>query len=85
VSVYYEGRLRNGKVFDKVKSGPNFKFRLGANEVIRAWDVGIQGMKVGGKRTITAPPNMAYGKSGAPPDIPPNSFLIFDVELRAVS
>ena len=58
--MYYEGRLKNNKkVFDKTLSGPPFKFRLGAGEVIKGWDIGIQGMKVGGKRRLTIPPHMA--------------------------
>merc|ERR1712168_1270139 len=80
VLMYYEGKLKSGKVFDSQKSGKPFKFRLGAGEVIKGWDVGIAGMKVGGKRRLTIPPAMAYGKEGAPPDIPANSHLIFEVE-----
>lgn len=60
VSVYYVGRLKNGKKFDATTQGDGFKFRLGKGEVIKGWDVGIQGMKVGGKRQITIPPAMAY-------------------------
>lgn len=58
--VYYEGRLKsNNKVFDSTNKGPGFKFRLGKQEVIKGWDVGFNGMKVGGKRRITCPANMA--------------------------
>jgi len=86
VMMHYEGKLKsNGKVFDSVKSGKPFKFRLGAGEVIKGWDVGIAGMKVGGKRRLTIPPPMAYGKEGAPPDIPANSHLIFEVECKGVN
>jgi len=86
VQMYYEGKLKtNGKVFDSTKSGKPFKFRLGAGEVIKGWDVGIAGMKVGGKRRLTIPPAMAYGKEGAPPDIPANSHLIFEVECKGVN
>lgn len=60
ISVYYIGRLKNGKKFDATTQGDGFKFRLGKGEVIKGWDVGIAGMKVGGKRRITIPPNMAY-------------------------
>merc|ERR1711935_278917 len=81
IGMYYEGKLKsNGKVFDSTKTGKPFKLRLGAGEVIKGWDVGIAGMKVGGKRRLTIPPAMAYGKEGAPPDIPANSHLVFEVE-----
>lgn len=60
LKVYYEGRLRNNnKLFDATNKGPGFKFRLGRGEVIKAWDVGVSGMKVGGKRRIVCPPNTA--------------------------
>ncbi|RXG72731.1 46 kDa FK506-binding nuclear protein [Armadillidium vulgare] len=85
VSVYYEGKLQNGKVFDQKKSGSCFKFKIGANEVIKAWEVGIVGMKVGGKRRIVAPPGMAYGREGCPPEIPPKAILTFEVELKGVN
>lgn len=85
VQVYYEGRLKqNNKVFDSTKAGEGFKFRLGQGEVIRGWDVGVSGMRVGSKRRITCPPNAAYGPRGQPPVIPPNSTLVFDVELRHI-
>uniref|UniRef100_D3TRT7 FK506-binding protein n=1 Tax=Glossina morsitans morsitans TaxID=37546 RepID=D3TRT7_GLOMM len=84
--VYYEGRLlSNNKVFDSMKSGTGFKFTLGRGEVIKGWDIGIVGMKVGGKRRITCPPQMAYGSRGSPPTIPPNSTLVFEVELKGVN
>lgn len=83
--MYYEGRLKsNNKVFDSSKSGQGFSFNLGRGEVIRGWDLGVAGMKVGSKRRITCPPAMAYGAKGSPPVIPANSTLIFDVELRNV-
>ncbi|CRK88506.1 CLUMA_CG002258, isoform A [Clunio marinus] len=85
VQVYYEGRLKtNNKVFDSTKSGPGFKFSLGRGEVIRAWDIGVAGMKVGGKRRLVCPPQLAYGAKGNPPVIPQNSTLVFDVELKNV-
>lgn len=85
VSVYYEGRLKaNNKVFDSTKKGNGFKFKLGGGEVIKGWDVGVAGMKVGGKRRITCPPNMAYGQKGSPPVIPQNATLVFDVEPKNV-
>jgi FK506-binding nuclear protein len=85
VHVYYSGKLKTGKQFDKCLSGKPFKFRLGGGDVIKGWDVGIEGMKVGGKRTITIPPAMGYGSQRMGNDIPANSTLVFDVELKAVS
>lgn len=86
VSVYYEGRLKsNNKVFDSSKSGEGFKFSLGRGDVIRGWDIGVNGMRVGSKRRITCPPNAAYGPKGAPPAIPGNATLVFEVELRGVN
>ncbi|XP_015585605.1 46 kDa FK506-binding nuclear protein [Cephus cinctus] len=84
ISVYYVGRLKNGKKFDSTNHGDGFKFRLGKGEVIKGWDIGIAGMKTGGKRRITIPPALAYGAKGSPPVIPGNSTLIFEVELRNV-
>lgn len=85
VAVYYEGRLKkNNKVFDSTNKGPGFKFALGRGEVIKGWDLGVSGMKVGGKRRLTVPHQLAYGTRGSPPVIPPNSTLIFDVELKNV-
>lgn len=85
VLVYYEGRLKtNNKIFDSTKKGNGFKFKLGGGEVIKGWDVGVAGMKVGGKRRITCPPHMAYGQKGSPPVIPSNATLVFDVELKNV-
>ncbi|KAJ2704927.1 peptidylprolyl isomerase fpr3 [Coemansia sp. IMI 203386] len=81
VGMYYIGKLTNGKVFDKNMGGKPFWFRLGSGEVIRGWDKGILGMKKGGERRLTIPSNMAYGKRGAPPDIPPNATLVFDIRL----
>ncbi len=86
IQVYYRGTLKkNGKQFDACKSGKPFKFRLGSGEVIKGWDIGFENMKVGGKRTITVPPNMGYGNKSMGPDLPANSTLVFDVELKAVS
>jgi len=85
VGMYYSGRLKsNNKQFDACISGKPFKFKLGKGEVIKGWDIGVNGLKVGGKRRLTIPPNMGYGSSGAPPDIPPNSTLVFDVECKYV-
>ena len=86
IGVYYEGKLMsNNRVFDSCLRGKPFKFRLGTGEVIKGWEVGIEGMKVGGKRRLRIPPAMAYGAKGAPPDIPANSHLIFEVECKAVN
>lgn len=86
LTVYYTGKLKsNNKVFDSTTDGAGFKFRLGRGEVIKGWDTGIGGMKVGGKRIIMCPAHMAYGQKGSPPHIPPNSSLIFEVELKAVN
>jgi len=84
VSVRYIGRLDNGKVFDSNTSGTPFKFRLGAGQVIKGWDAGIEGMLIGGERVLKIPPEMAYGSKGAPPDIPPNARLTFEVKLLSV-
>ncbi len=86
IQVYYTGKLhKNGKQFDQCIKGKPFKFRLGSGEVIKGWDVGFEHMKLGGKRQITVPPNMGYGNQKMGSDIPPNSTLVFDVELKAVS
>jgi FKBP-type peptidyl-prolyl cis-trans isomerase len=83
VAVSYVGTLvENGKEFDNsYKRGEPIRFKLGARQVIAGWDEGIQGMKPGGKRVLTIPPEKAYGKTGYPPVIPPNSALRFEVEL----
>ncbi|KAI7820725.1 hypothetical protein BX661DRAFT_188865 [Kickxella alabastrina] len=81
VAMYYIGKLTSGKVFDQNTKGKPFWFRLGAGEVIKGWDKGILGMKRGGERRLTIPASMAYGKRGAPPDIPGNATLVFDIRL----
>lgn len=85
VQVYYEGRfISNNKIFDKTNSGKGFEFVVGRGNVIRGWDVGVLGMRAGGKRRLICAPNMAYGKKGSPPAIPPNATLVFDIEMRNV-
>ncbi len=85
VNVHYTGWLENGKKFDSsVDRGQAFSFPLGAGRVIKGWDEGVQGMKVGGKRKLTIPSNLGYGPQGAGGAIPPNATLIFDVELLGV-
>ncbi len=85
VQVHYTGWLKDGKKFDSsVDRGQPFTFKLGAGMVIKGWDEGVAGMKVGGKRKLTIPPDLAYGAGGRPPVIPPSAELTFDVELLGV-
>jgi len=86
VSVHYTGKLTNGTKFDSsLDRGQPIEFVLGAGMVIKGWDQGIDGMKVGGKRKLTIPPELAYGARGTPGGpIPPNATLVFDVELVGV-
>lgn len=84
IAVHYTGTLEDGTEFDSSEGGDPIEFVLGAGQVIKGWDLGFQGMKVGGKRKLTIPPDLAYGAAGAPPTIPPDSTLLFDVELVEV-
>ncbi|MBI4085947.1 MAG: FKBP-type peptidyl-prolyl cis-trans isomerase [Candidatus Liptonbacteria bacterium] len=85
VSVNYAGTLLNGAKFDSsYDRGQPFSFALGAGQVIRGWDEGVVGMKVGGKRKLTIPPDLAYGAQSPSPLIPANSTLVFEIELLEV-
>lgn len=83
VFVTYTGKLKNGKIFDSNVGRKPFQFRLGVGEVIKGWDIGVNGMRIGDKRKLTIPPSMGYGNQKAG-TIPPNSTLLFDVELMNV-
>jgi FKBP-type peptidyl-prolyl cis-trans isomerase FkpA len=83
--VHYTGWLTSGKKFDSSVGGAPFSFPLGGGQVIKGWDEGVAGMKVGGKRQLRIPPALGYGEQGTPGGpIPPNATLIFDVQLVGI-
>ena len=84
VKVHYTGWLTSGKKFDSSVGGKPFEFRIGNGDVIKGWEEGVSGMKVGGKRQLKIPPDLAYGKDGYPGAIPPNATLVFDVQLIGI-
>jgi len=85
VKVHYTGWLTTGKKFDSsVDRGEPFEFTIGRGEVIKGWEEGVTGMKIGGKRQLRIPPDLAYGPQGYPGAIPPNATLIFDIQLLGV-
>jgi FKBP-type peptidyl-prolyl cis-trans isomerase len=85
IKVLYTGWLISGKKFDSNNDRQKpFEFKLGRGSVIKGWDRGIVGMREGGRRKLIIPSELAYGKMGSPPDIPPNSQLVFEVELIEV-
>ncbi|MEO8502969.1 MAG: FKBP-type peptidyl-prolyl cis-trans isomerase [Acidobacteriota bacterium] len=86
VGMRYTGTFPDGKIFDSNAgaNGQPYVLKVGAHEVIKGWDEGIPGMRVGGKRKLTVPPELAYGERGYPGAIPPNATLIFEVELLSV-
>ena len=84
VTVHYTGTLEDGEEFDSSVGGDPFDFKIGAGDVIAGWEEGVVGMKVGGTRRLTIPPDLGYGESGYPPVIPPDATLIFEIELLEV-
>jgi FKBP-type peptidyl-prolyl cis-trans isomerase len=86
IAMHYRGTLLEGKEFDSsYKRNQPFSFRVGSGQVIRGFDMGVLGMKPGGKRKITIPPDFGYGARGAGSDIPPNSTLVFEIEIVSIA
>jgi FKBP-type peptidyl-prolyl cis-trans isomerase len=86
LTVHYIGTLEDGTKFDSsVDRGTPFEFNLGSGQVIQGWEQGMEGMKIGEKRKLTIPSNLAYGESGSSGIIPPNATLIFEVELLGIN
>jgi len=83
--VYYVGQTEDKEVFDKSITGSGFEFTVGKGEVIKGWDMGCKGMKVGGKRKLIIPAKLAYGSEGSPPTIPPNADLTFTIMVKAIN
>jgi len=81
VKVHYTGWLTSGKKFDSSVGGAPFEFTIGKGDVIKGWEEGVTGMKIGGKRQLRIPPDLAYGQRGYPGAIPPNATLVFDIQL----
>lgn len=85
VIIHYRGTLEDGTQFDSsYDRGTPLTIQIGTGQVIKGWDQGVPGMKVGGQRRLTIPPSLGYGEAGSPPTIPPNATLIFDVELIGI-
>lgn len=84
VTVHYTGTLENGEEFDSSVGGEPFQFKIGGGDVIAGWEEGVPGMRVGGVRELTIPPELGYGASGYPPVIPPDATLKFEIELIEV-
>ena len=81
VTVHYTGWLPTGDEFDSSRDGEPYSFQLGRRTVIAGWEEGVKGMRIGTKRRLVIPPNLAYGQRGQPGAIPPNAYLVFDIEL----
>jgi len=85
IRVHYDGTLEDDTVFDSSRErGEPFELQIGVGQVIQGWDLGLEGMKVGGKRKLTIPPQLAYGETGVPGIIPPNTTLYFEIELLQI-
>jgi FKBP-type peptidyl-prolyl cis-trans isomerase len=81
VTVHYTGWLPTGDEFDSSRDGEPYSFQLGRRTVIAGWEEGVKGMRIGTKRRLVIPPSLAYGQRGQPGAIPPNAYLVFDIEL----